>query len=72
MWVSETIAIRMAPTLSSRAVKAPVAQWIERCPPEAEVAGSNPAGRVAQRTVTGTVAVRSTVGLVVRAVTRTV
>jgi SnoaL-like domain len=25
---------------------APVAQWIERCPPEAEVAGSNPAGRV--------------------------
>src|SRR5919106_3782688 len=26
---------------------APVAQWIERCPPEAEVAGSNPAGRVA-------------------------
>src|SRR5215216_7274889 len=24
---------------------APVAQWIERCPPEAEVAGSNPAGR---------------------------
>ena len=26
---------------------APVAQWIERRPPEAEVAGSNPAGRVA-------------------------
>src|SRR4030095_4291363 len=25
--------------------EAPVAQWIERCPPEAEVAGSNPAGR---------------------------
>src|SRR5947209_17174304 len=28
------------------AALAPVAQWIERCPPEAEVAGSNPAGRV--------------------------
>ena len=27
------------------ACQAPVAQWIERCPPEAEVAGSNPAGR---------------------------
>src|SRR4051794_23238845 len=27
------------------AFQAPVAQWIERCPPEAEVAGSNPAGR---------------------------
>src|SRR4051812_37781234 len=26
---------------------APVAQWIERGPPEAEVAGSNPAGRAA-------------------------
>src|SRR5205807_2556260 len=26
--------------------RAPVAQWIERRPPEAEVAGSNPAGRV--------------------------
>src|SRR5436190_7620886 len=25
--------------------RAPVAQWIERRPPEAEVAGSNPAGR---------------------------
>ena len=25
---------------------APVAQWIERCPPEAEVEGSNPPGRV--------------------------
>ncbi len=24
---------------------APVAQWIERLPPEQEVAGSNPAGR---------------------------
>ena len=29
--------------------RAPVAQWIERCPPEAEVAGSNPAGRVMSR-----------------------
>ena len=29
--------------------RAPVAQWIERCPPEAEVAGSNPAGRVPPR-----------------------
>jgi hypothetical protein len=28
---------------------APVAQWIERSPPEREVAGSNPAGRVADR-----------------------
>src|SRR3954468_24878972 len=28
-----------------RRAPAPVAQWIERCPPEAEVAGSNPAGR---------------------------
>src|SRR3954447_15343973 len=28
-----------------RRARAPVAQWIERCPPEAEVAGSNPAGR---------------------------
>ena len=28
---------------------APVAQWIERCPPEAEVAGSNPAGRTSLR-----------------------
>src|SRR5947208_5420453 len=28
---------------------APVAQWIERCPPEAEVAGSNPAGRAGRR-----------------------
>ena len=24
---------------------APVAQWIERCPPEAEAEGSNPPGR---------------------------
>src|SRR2546421_9776984 len=29
----------------ARSARAPVAQWIERCPPEAEVAGSNPAGR---------------------------
>src|SRR3954471_10656782 len=40
---------------------APVAQWIERCPPEAEVAGSNPAGRVAaldilRRILTGSAA----------------
>ena len=26
--------------------RARIAQWIERCPPEAEVAGSNPAARV--------------------------
>jgi hypothetical protein len=25
---------------------APVAQWIERCPPEAEAEGSNPSGRI--------------------------
>src|SRR3954469_1467309 len=31
------------------AFQAPVAQWIERCPPEAEVAGSNPAGRAPSR-----------------------
>src|SRR5204863_268335 len=29
--------------------QAPVAQWIERCPPEAEVAGSNPAGRASRK-----------------------
>src|SRR3954471_23937602 len=32
-----------------RRAPAPVAQWIERCPPEAEVAGSNPAGRAGPR-----------------------
>jgi hypothetical protein len=31
------------------ALRAPVAQWIERCPPEAEVAGSNPAGRAPRK-----------------------
>ena len=31
---------------------APVAQWIERAPPEREVAGSNPAGRVGPNAVT--------------------
>ena len=45
MWVSEMTATTM-PGLHSSAL-APVAQWIERCPPEAEVAGSNPAGRAA-------------------------
>ncbi len=39
---------RLAPpagcALVSPLPKAPVAQWIERCPPEAEAAGSNPAG----------------------------
>src|SRR5215204_5459946 len=34
-------------------VLAPVAQWIERCPPEAEVAGSNPAGRASGKPRSG-------------------
>jgi hypothetical protein len=42
--VSEMTATSI-PGLHSTAL-APVAQGIERCPPEAEVAGSNPAGRV--------------------------
>ena len=43
-WVSEITAISMCGL--DWPEPAPVAQWIERCPPEAEVAGSNPAGRV--------------------------
>ncbi len=58
MWVSEMIAMcieerggfarsmsELIPQTSSLGTPAPVAQWIERCPPEAEAAGSNPAGR---------------------------
>ena len=44
MWVSEMTATTVTGLHST--APAPVAQWIERCPPEAEVAGSNPAGRV--------------------------
>ena len=44
MWVSEMTATSITGLHST--APAPVAQWIERCPPEAEVAGSNPAGRV--------------------------
>ena len=33
------------PSPAIMAVRAPVAQWIERRPPEPKVAGSNPVGR---------------------------
>ena len=42
--VSDMTAISIRGTTLT--IPAPVAQWIERCPPEPEVAGSNPAGRV--------------------------
>src|SRR4051812_29729976 len=53
MWVSEMIARRTGSNAKLPEAQAPVAQWIERCPPEAEVAGSNPAGRVARRLLAG-------------------
>jgi hypothetical protein len=47
--VSEMIAISIGKLtiIAGRGDPAPVAQGIERSPPEREVAGSNPAGRAA-------------------------
>jgi beta-phosphoglucomutase family hydrolase len=42
---------------------APVAQWIERPPPEREVAGSNPAGRASARPAVGPTSLAAVLGL---------